>query len=294
MKRLLVAVVTLVGCAHQPAPAQLIEARQAYGQMGQVMPADGEAARATLAEAEREYVDNGDSLRTRDLAYAASRRIDLAKSHVRTARHQQQVAALEREAAQLKQSAPAVEVAVAPPGVDGAAVSEATPPVKTEPEVAPAASEPRVAVQGRTGSLDAPSRRPSLRPPTVGEPLSVFAESREAEDGTLLTIPASLLFTPGSAELSDGAQARLAKVADAAGDGKGTVLVTAYTDNQGSDNKKLSTDRAKAVRDALVGHGVSEARLEVKGAGDANPRADNSTPEGRATNRRVEILLPKN
>jgi len=69
------------------------------------------------------------------------------------------------------------------------------------------------------------------------------------------------------------------------------ITITGHTDNTGSAeyNMKLSLRRAEAVRDYLIGLGVDPAKLEVKGEGMTNPTADNSTAEGRAKNRRVEV-----
>jgi OOP family OmpA-OmpF porin len=69
------------------------------------------------------------------------------------------------------------------------------------------------------------------------------------------------------------------------------VRLTAYTDSNGSDayNQKLSQRRADSVRSYLASHGIDAARIEAEGRGESNPIADNSTPEGRAQNRRVEI-----
>ena len=69
------------------------------------------------------------------------------------------------------------------------------------------------------------------------------------------------------------------------------VRVVGYTDNTGTaeHNSKLSQQRAEVVRDYLVSIGVDPKKLESIGAADANPIADNSTKEGQAKNRRVEI-----
>ena len=69
------------------------------------------------------------------------------------------------------------------------------------------------------------------------------------------------------------------------------IKITGYTDSTGSAdyNKKLSLRRAETVRDYLISLGVDRNKLEVGGAGETNPIADNSTNEGRAKNRRVEV-----
>jgi outer membrane protein OmpA-like peptidoglycan-associated protein len=69
------------------------------------------------------------------------------------------------------------------------------------------------------------------------------------------------------------------------------VRLSAYTDSNGSEayNEKLSQRRAEAVREYLESRGVAAGRIEAQGLGESNPIADNSTAEGRAQNRRVEI-----
>ncbi len=71
------------------------------------------------------------------------------------------------------------------------------------------------------------------------------------------------------------------------------VSVDGYTDSIGSDayNRRLSERRAKTVADALVADGVARDRLHVQGFGKSHPVADNKTAEGRARNRRVEIVV---
>ena len=71
------------------------------------------------------------------------------------------------------------------------------------------------------------------------------------------------------------------------------VLITGYTDNVGGpgSNTALSQHRAEAVRDHLVSLGADAQKFQVSGAGEAHPIADNSTDEGRAKNRRVEVAV---
>ena len=70
------------------------------------------------------------------------------------------------------------------------------------------------------------------------------------------------------------------------------ISIEGHTDNVGTpaSNKKLSNDRAKSVTDALVAKGIDRARLSFAGWGQEKPVADNGNEEGRAKNRRVEII----
>jgi outer membrane protein OmpA-like peptidoglycan-associated protein len=70
------------------------------------------------------------------------------------------------------------------------------------------------------------------------------------------------------------------------------VEIGGHTDNQGGDsyNMALSNDRAKSVMNYLVQRGISENRITARGYGKTRPVASNDTPEGRAKNRRVEVV----
>jgi outer membrane protein OmpA-like peptidoglycan-associated protein len=72
------------------------------------------------------------------------------------------------------------------------------------------------------------------------------------------------------------------------------LRVEGHTDNQGNAglNQTLSEKRAQAVVAWLVAHGTTASRLSAKGFGASQPVADNSTDEGRAKNRRVELVKP--
>jgi OOP family OmpA-OmpF porin len=71
------------------------------------------------------------------------------------------------------------------------------------------------------------------------------------------------------------------------------VDVSSYTDAMGTDehNQRLSERRAETVTQALIEDGVAPGRITTRGYGEANPVASNATAEGRAQNRRVEIIL---
>jgi outer membrane protein OmpA-like peptidoglycan-associated protein len=72
-----------------------------------------------------------------------------------------------------------------------------------------------------------------------------------------------------------------------------TVTVEGHTDSIGSEeyNQKLSVRRASAVRDYLAQHGIDATRMTVVGKGESDPVASNDTEDGRAQNRRVELLV---
>jgi len=70
------------------------------------------------------------------------------------------------------------------------------------------------------------------------------------------------------------------------------VSVEGHTDSVGSEayNRRLSERRARAVRDYMVENGISPSRIATRGFGKSRPVASNETAEGRAQNRRVEII----
>jgi OOP family OmpA-OmpF porin len=70
------------------------------------------------------------------------------------------------------------------------------------------------------------------------------------------------------------------------------ISIEGHTDNVGdaASNKKLSSDRAKSVMDALIAKGIDKTRLSSTGWGQEKPVADNRSEDGRAKNRRVEIV----
>lgn len=71
------------------------------------------------------------------------------------------------------------------------------------------------------------------------------------------------------------------------------ILIEGHTDSQGSDvyNLTLSKNRAQAVTSYLVSNGIQKNRLDTKWYGEAQPKHDNTTAEGRAKNRRVEVAI---
>ncbi len=123
--------------------------------------------------------------------------------------------------------------------------------------------------------------------------LQMMMATRATARGLIMNMP-GLLFASGSARLTPAAKIKLAKVAGALAGYPGLWLtIRGYTDDSGSPemNRRLSFDRAAAVQEFLIQQGVSPARIQARGEGDADPIASNRTARGREQNRRVEILL---
>ena len=103
-----------------------------------------------------------------------------------------------------------------------------------------------------------------------------------------------IYFDSGKSDVKPESEAALKEVAKLlSGDPALKLLVVGHTDSVGQleANMKLSQARAEAVVQALVkGHGVAAARLKAQGAGPIAPVATNRTEEGRAKNRRVELV----
>ncbi len=102
-----------------------------------------------------------------------------------------------------------------------------------------------------------------------------------------------ILFDTGKDSIRPESEKVLAEIARMlSGNAALKLRIEGHTDNVGraADNLALSRRRAESVKRWLVGKGVAEARLEATGFGDARPVAANATEDGRAKNRRVELV----
>ena len=122
--------------------------------------------------------------------------------------------------------------------------------------------------------------------------MSSIMETRESARGAVMSLP-GISFETGKATLKPAAQLTLAKLAGIAQVFPAVNMrIEGYTDSTGNAaaNQKLSEARAKAVYEFLKSQGVADTRLAFQGLGPASPVAENTTAEGRAKNRRVEIV----
>lgn len=116
-----------------------------------------------------------------------------------------------------------------------------------------------------------------------------------------INLSSDVLFDFDKAELKPEADSELQKAADIIRQkGKGLIMISGYTDSKGTDayNKRLSLARAQAVKNWFEAQGLHQ-NYQTEGLGAANPVAPNTNddgsdnPEGRAKNRRVEIIVNK-
>ena len=118
---------------------------------------------------------------------------------------------------------------------------------------------------------------------------------KAADGGGLnVQVPVADGFTAGKSEIRPSLGRTLDSLAGALAEtGTVAIRVIGHTDSQGSEmvNLRLSIARAEAVVEYLRQRGIALERLSADGRGESDPLASNATEEGRARNRRVEILL---
>jgi outer membrane protein OmpA-like peptidoglycan-associated protein len=280
MRTLILATLTaasFAACATANPPQELVDARASYkdaeqGAAPKYKPDQLHEARLALDEAEQSFKDDPNSEKTKNLSYVARRRAQLAESEGETAR------ALENKNEATSQVSKVQANQLASTRAELGAVKgdlSKTQEQLTAEQQAHAAAEAR--------AKDALDKLALASVP-------VKQETR----GMVITLPGSVLFASGKSTLLSSAQDKLSQVADALKDQEDhKITVEGYTDSRGSDesNQLLSQQRADSVRDYLVTRGVPGDQIEARGFGPSRPVASNKTAEGRADNRRVEIVV---
>jgi outer membrane protein OmpA-like peptidoglycan-associated protein len=119
-------------------------------------------------------------------------------------------------------------------------------------------------------------------------------KARQTNRGSVMLTMGDVMFETNQARLKPGAMLSLDKLADILKQNPNEkVYIEGHTDNTGNAayNQQLSTNRANAVRDALVTRGISPDLIIARGLGESFPVASNATPAGRQLNRRVDIVV---
>jgi outer membrane protein OmpA-like peptidoglycan-associated protein len=281
----LLSITVLVACASAPPPPELVNARDAYqkaqtGPAAKYVPAELHVARESLDVAEQSFSSDAKSQDAIDNSYIALRKIQRAVALGEAAAAEDAKAEAEHDAARTRDEMLSADEKKLR-ATQGELEQERESVEKARAETA-AEHAARVAAEKKAqDAMDALSKT-----------LAVKKEDR----GTVITLSGGVLFATGKADILPGAQAQLNQVADALKtQAEHHFTVTGHTDNQGNDtiNDDLSSRRANAVRDYLVIRGVSANAISATGAGSHQPIADNNTAEGRAMNRRVEIIVDR-
>lgn len=119
---------------------------------------------------------------------------------------------------------------------------------------------------------------------------------REGE-GIIVKFDSGILFDVNQSTLKTNARSNIESLATSLKNNpETTVLIVGHTDATGSDayNQKLSVRRAEAVKSYTIAQGIASSRLSTEGRGESEAISDNTTEEGRALNRRVEIVIVAN
>ncbi|CAN7530962.1 type VI secretion system protein TssL, long form [Mesorhizobium sp. LjNodule214] len=174
------------------------------------------------------------------------------------------------------------------------ALNPSTPITIERARVAPLAKPVKVAPPVVTTQLD--RIRSALAKEVEGGGLSVGTKG----DFIVIEINNLVLFQPGRAEVKPEFKAIAADIAAALDPERGPIRIVGHTDNVKprkssafKSNFDLSVARAKAVETIIAPQFKDASRITVDGKGEDEPIADNATPEGRARNRRVDVMIPR-
>ena len=274
---------TLVACGATQPPPELVDARKAYdraskGLAVQLAPAQLDTAKQALDKAEKSFEDEGTDPPTPDLAYVAQRKAEIAEATAGKAAAERDAKAADKQFkdAQLE-------------GLDRAK-SELNKERQASEKTKAQLEQERAALgQERVARAEA-ERKAAAAMASLQEIAKVKEESR----GMVITLSGSVLFATGKYELLPIARDKLDEVAKALTDqGYKSIVIEGHTDSKGkaADNDTLSLKRAESVRTYLVSRGIPSDKITAKGLGSSRPVADNGSADGRANNRRVEIVV---
>jgi outer membrane protein OmpA-like peptidoglycan-associated protein len=290
------------GCA-TVAPNELVNARAAYqyaseGPAQQLAPAELHKAHEALILAEESFRKDPDSYKTKDLAYVAQRKSEQAgalgaiaaekasKNKANADFRKEQTEIIKQGKQDLSDSER--QTAAAQAEVDKLAAVKA---VKDKADADFRKQQAEVVAQGKQDLIESEQRTAAA----LAE-LAKVAAVREEERGLVVTLSGGVLFLSAESTLLSSAQVKLDQVVNALQAVRArNLIVEGHTDSQGSDsyNQGLSQRRADAVRDYLVRRSYPAERIQSRGKGEGSPIADNASAEGRANNRRVEIIIER-
>ena len=253
------------GCGASPPPRELVDARAAYsraqsGPASQLKPDALADAKTALSRAEHAYAASADERDVRTLGYVAERKAEVADIQGHDVLNVQEQRLAENEIQKISQQQ----------------LSTTQQQLQHE--------------QGQRTEAQRQAQEALERLQSGLRGSTVTVEER----GTVITLPGQVLFAVGKSTLLPNARQNLSQVADALKvDPSRQIVVEGHTDSTGTDakNQILSQQRAQAVKAFLVSRGMKSDQITPKGEGAGHPIASNDSPEGRANNRRVEIII---
>jgi outer membrane protein OmpA-like peptidoglycan-associated protein len=266
----------LSGCGAAAAPQELHNARHAYtqasqGPAAQLAPAQLDTARQAVERANMAFGSGADEAVVKDMAYVAERQVAIAVSAAALEQENRNLAKYQKDEDELRrklQSATQTELAR----------------MKRELE------QQKQAVATEHEARLAAERSAAAALKSLDEVARVKEESR----GIVITLSGSVLFAAGQHSLLPIAKEKLREVAQVLLEqGESNIMVEGHTDSVGPStrNHELSLLRAQEVRGYLVSQGIPTNSIQASGLGEDRPVASNDTAEGRANNRRVEIVV---
>jgi outer membrane protein OmpA-like peptidoglycan-associated protein len=271
-----IALMSTIACGGDRLPPKsLVDARAEYARAKssptiELDPTGVHEADLALQKAERAWEDSPDEPTTADLAVIAQRKAQIAQADAAAMRSDQEGAAAKQEADTLVSSqlkAARGELSQTKQTLD-----------KTQTELQQQ--------QAQRAELEAKLK-------DARDTIAKIAAVKDDDRGMVITLSGEVLFKTGKWDLKPAAMAKLDQIAEALQGKEQPIIVFGYTDNVGSrdNNMSLSQQRATSVRDYLVTKGIPSDLIKAQGKGPDEPVSDNGSVEGRAANRRVEIVV---
>ncbi len=263
-------------------PKELTDARSEFQQARtglamQLDPTDVHVADLALQQAEQAWSSDPDDPNTRDLAIIAQRKAQIAEAEAAALKAQQDT----DQAKQQLQATMSSQLNQTQQALNKTQQTLNQTQTELQRKQAEAAEQ-----QKKLADLEAKLK-------DARDTIAKIAAVKDDDRGMVITLQGEVLYATGKSDLKPGAMAKLDQIADALRGKEQPMVVYGFTDNVGTRefNMDLSQRRADSVRDYLVQKGIPRDLITAEGKGPDNPISDNNSIEGRAANRRVEIVV---
>jgi outer membrane protein OmpA-like peptidoglycan-associated protein len=270
-------------------PKSLVDARAEYdraktGITMQLDPTDVHEADLALQKAESAWNDHPDDPETVDLAMIAQRKAAIAEAEAAASKAQQDIDRAKQDLVlAMQQQLGAARDATSK--TREALNQKQNELSQTQQQLQMTAAQ---AAEQQKKLADLEAKLKDAR-----DTIAKIAAVKDDDRGMVITLSGEVLFRTGKWDLKAGAMAKLDQIADALRGKEQPMIVFGFTDNVGTRdaNMDLSQKRAQSVRDYLAQKGIPSDLITAQGKGPDNPIGDNTNAEGRAENRRVEIVV---